>query len=218
MDAHKIGSFIAQRRKALNMTQTELAEQLHVTDKAISRWERGVGLPDINILEPLAQKLDVNLVELIQAKRHETDAVTLQEAENIVWDTIQLSKGNKAPKWIGLVILGISGVITIFLLGLLITDGSVVAYSVGSIVAGLLAWCVPIWQITLAKHTNIVASGVISLGAALTSVAIQFFQIAENVRTGDFAAIEDTIHALCIVVALFGIVTLLLNLLMAKKK
>ena len=54
MDAKMFGAFLAQVRRAQGLTQAELAEQLHVTDKAVSRWERGVGLPDINTLEPLA--------------------------------------------------------------------------------------------------------------------------------------------------------------------
>lgn len=53
MDAKMFGAFLAQVRRAQGLTQAELAEQLHVTDKAVSRWERGVGLPDINTLEPL---------------------------------------------------------------------------------------------------------------------------------------------------------------------
>ncbi len=52
MNYEKIGTFIGKRRKALHMTQKYLAEQLHLTDRAISRWERGVGCPDISILEP----------------------------------------------------------------------------------------------------------------------------------------------------------------------
>ena len=47
MDAAKLGQFIVQRRKEMGMTQLALAEKLNVTDKAVSRWERGVGLPDI---------------------------------------------------------------------------------------------------------------------------------------------------------------------------
>lgn len=45
MDAKMFGAFLAQVRRAQGLTQAELAEQLHVTDKAVSRWERGVGLP-----------------------------------------------------------------------------------------------------------------------------------------------------------------------------
>ena len=49
MDAKEFGAFLAQVRRERNMTQAELAQQLHVTDKAVSRWERGIGLPDINL-------------------------------------------------------------------------------------------------------------------------------------------------------------------------
>lgn len=54
MDARTFGNYLSRMRKAQGLTQAELAEQLHVTDKAVSRWERGIGLPDINTLEPLA--------------------------------------------------------------------------------------------------------------------------------------------------------------------
>ncbi len=66
MDSKKIGAFIAARRKTLGLTQAALAEQLHVTDKAISRWERGVGLPDIGNIQPLAAALGVSTDQLMQ--------------------------------------------------------------------------------------------------------------------------------------------------------
>ena len=53
MDREMLGRFIAQRRKELNLTQRELAEALHVTDKAVSKWETGRGMPGIDTLEPL---------------------------------------------------------------------------------------------------------------------------------------------------------------------
>ena len=65
MDAKNFGAFLAQVRRAQGLTQAELAEQLHVTDKAVSRWERGIGLPDINTLEPLADALDLSLADLM---------------------------------------------------------------------------------------------------------------------------------------------------------
>lgn len=68
MDAKSFGVFLAQQRKKQGFTQAELAEQLHVTDKAVSRWERGIGLPDINTLEPLANALQMTLDELIHAE------------------------------------------------------------------------------------------------------------------------------------------------------
>lgn len=69
MDAKTFGMFIAELRKGKGLTQAQLAGQLHVTDKAVSRWERGVGLPDLANLEALAQALDVTVSELIQCKR-----------------------------------------------------------------------------------------------------------------------------------------------------
>ena len=57
MDAEKFGAFIAAARKEKNMTQKALAGKLHVTDKAVSRWERGLGFPDIHTIEPLAEAL-----------------------------------------------------------------------------------------------------------------------------------------------------------------
>ena len=69
MEAKELGAFIAGIRKEKQITQAELAKRLHVTDKAVSRWERGVGYPDINTLEPLADALGVTLTELMKCSR-----------------------------------------------------------------------------------------------------------------------------------------------------
>lgn len=58
MDAEYTGKQIAERRKALGLTQKALAERLHVTDKAVSKWERGVNFPDLGLMESLALALD----------------------------------------------------------------------------------------------------------------------------------------------------------------
>lgn len=65
MDREMLGRFIAQRRKERNLTQRELAEALHVTDKAVSKWERGAGCPDISLLEPLAEALELSVDQLL---------------------------------------------------------------------------------------------------------------------------------------------------------
>ena len=59
MDKTKIGTFIREQRMALGMTQQQLAEQLHTTNKAISRWETGNAYPDISLLDDLAAALSV---------------------------------------------------------------------------------------------------------------------------------------------------------------
>lgn len=74
MDAKKIGLFIANQRKSLGLTQAELAEKLHVTDKAVSRWERGQGCPDINSIEPLADALEASIAEIMKGEKNLTSS------------------------------------------------------------------------------------------------------------------------------------------------
>ena len=65
VDAKKTGNFIAEKRKEINMSQRELAKYLHITDKAISKWERGLSFPDISLLIPLSELLNVSLYDLL---------------------------------------------------------------------------------------------------------------------------------------------------------
>ena len=81
MEAKKFGQFIAGIRKEKKMTQAELAGKIHVTDKAISRWERGLGFTDIQTLEPLAQALGISVLELMRSERQETEKQDQQPEE-----------------------------------------------------------------------------------------------------------------------------------------
>ena len=65
MDKETFGSFIAKLRREQKMTQQELAEQLHVTDRAVSKWERGLSYPDVTLLEPLASTLGIGVETLL---------------------------------------------------------------------------------------------------------------------------------------------------------
>ena len=69
MDNQKIGRFIAERRKAQHMTQKDLAERLYITDKAVSKWERGLSLPDVTLLSAIAAALDVTMDELLTGEK-----------------------------------------------------------------------------------------------------------------------------------------------------
>lgn len=75
MDVVKIGTFIKNRRAELNMTQKQLAEKLGCTDKAVSRWETGKGLPDMSFLIPLSRELNISVNELLSGEKLLTDAV-----------------------------------------------------------------------------------------------------------------------------------------------
>ena len=80
MDTLKIGKFIAKMRKEKNMTQEDLAKILGVTNKTISRWENGNYMPDLSLLKPLSEVLDISLNELLSGEKD----INIQKAdENI---------------------------------------------------------------------------------------------------------------------------------------
>lgn len=69
MDVVKIGKFIANCRKEKNITQEQLAEKLYITDRAVSKWERGLSLPDADKMLDLCNILDINVNELLNGER-----------------------------------------------------------------------------------------------------------------------------------------------------
>lgn len=82
MDSTKIGRFIGAERRAKGWTQRQLADKLQLTDKAISRWETGKGLPDVSLLLPLANVLDITVGELLAGERRlQPPAMQTAEAE-----------------------------------------------------------------------------------------------------------------------------------------
>ena len=68
MNAYVTGNTVKQLREAKNLTQAELAQRIGVSSKAISKWETGKGLPDISLLQPLAQALGVSVIELMNGE------------------------------------------------------------------------------------------------------------------------------------------------------
>ena len=69
VNTYVTGGVIRQLREALGMTQSELAEKIGVSNKAVSKWETGKGLPDISLLQPLAHALGVSLIELMNGEQ-----------------------------------------------------------------------------------------------------------------------------------------------------
>ena len=91
MDKNTTGRFIAELRKQKGFTQKELAENLMVTDKAISRWETGKGLPDTSLLKPLGDVLGVSVTELLSGKKIE-EVDMKERADNIILEALNYSK------------------------------------------------------------------------------------------------------------------------------
>lgn len=65
MDAKKTGNFICENRKKHGMSQRDLAHKLHITDKAVSKWERGISFSDISMLIPISKVLEISLYDLL---------------------------------------------------------------------------------------------------------------------------------------------------------
>lgn len=92
MNYETIGKFISKKRKEKGFTQKELAEKIGVTDKAVSKWERGLGCPDVSILELLANQLDVSILEILKGRMVENEVIKLTEANDYVKESLNYSK------------------------------------------------------------------------------------------------------------------------------
>lgn len=84
MNQEKTGKFISKLRKEKNMTQMELADKIGVTDRAISKWENGRGMPDLSLLIPLCEILNISVNELLSGERIEKDDYREKSEENII--------------------------------------------------------------------------------------------------------------------------------------
>ena len=83
MDQKKTGAFIAQCRKEKNLTQVQLAELLEITNQAVSKWENGRGMPDVSLLQPLCNALDISLNELFSGEHISAEEYKGKAEENI---------------------------------------------------------------------------------------------------------------------------------------
>lgn len=91
MDLIKIGKYIAAKRKALGLTQKQLAEKLNMSDKSVSKWERGICLPDVSVYLELCKILDISINEFLAGEDIPKETIEQKAEENI----IQITKDNK---------------------------------------------------------------------------------------------------------------------------
>ncbi len=91
MDKEKTGQLIAELRKDKGLTQKQLADALNVTDKAVSKWERGLSFPDISMLEPIAEILDISIMEILTgARQDKNETMTREDASKIIKESVEL--------------------------------------------------------------------------------------------------------------------------------
>lgn len=108
MDQIRIGKFIAAARKAHGMTQKQLAERLSISDKTVSKWERGKGLPEVGLMLPLCEALQITVNDLLSGEKISENNYQKKAEENMM-SLMQENQENKKH----LALSVICGVITV---------------------------------------------------------------------------------------------------------
>ena len=110
MDQIKIGKFIAECRKKVNLTQMQLAEKLGITDKAVSKWERGIAMPDSSIMLELCDILGISVNELLNGEVINMDN-NKQKNEQLLLEMAQELEAKNKTIWVSMwAILIVSGI------------------------------------------------------------------------------------------------------------
>lgn len=121
MDKQKLGKYIVSLRKKQNMTQKDLADKLHVTVPAISKWERGLNFPDIILLEPLANCFNISVAELLsQSPSGQSSPEVKEYIQNLIIIAMNnVQRRQKVQKKLSRLVIA-STLIILLLIGILI--------------------------------------------------------------------------------------------------
>ena len=183
MDAQTTGCRIAEARKQKNLTQKELAEQLHISAAAVSKWERGLNFPDLALLEPLAERLDTTPASLL--------ALEDAPAEEVIRDVVEIS-ATQATKRRALQNRAV-------LLGVICACMPVLAKAFGwmnlnaaALLLGFTAWFTAGVGLFREKRIRMVYV-CISLACCAAALYIPTLIVDLEMRFGAWAAVEDTI-------------------------
>ena len=175
MDCEKIGNFIMQNRKAKKLTQKQLADKLCVTDRAISRWERGVGTPDISLLITLGEILEVSVNEILLGEKIEN--ITKEQSDKILVDSISLYKKNDIKKTVKtiflimIMIISLLFAVTFFNISMIISNLSIcyIFLILGGLFVSLLVFTKLSKDYLLKKKIVIIACVVYSISLVFYS-------------------------------------------------
>lgn len=198
MDQEKIGKFISKCRKEKNITQSELAEKLGVTDRSISNWETGKNMPDLSLFRPLCELLNISINELLSGEKINKEEYQSKFEENII-NTISYSnkKIEQKNKIIGLILL-MFGVL-LSTLGLMAFNPDTHACSF-SIVIGIVFSTIGFYELIKSKSylKNLIFL-VGFFGGYMTIILLfDYIGVAYNKRPPIFSStittIDDTIY------------------------
>lgn len=192
MDAKMTGQRIVQLRKERGLTQGDLAQTLHVSVAAVSKWERGLNFPDLTLLEPLAEALDTSAAELLGLEN--------APAEVVIRDMVTISEQTKAKEAFRLlfrVFLTMVLALAIIPLGNLmlnVLNDPGLQKAVGNVLwplgLGLISWILGCASLIAGKHWR----GLSCLSWVFCALAM-YFPVSDmdyRVKLGDLIGIEDT--------------------------
>ncbi len=145
MNQISIGNYIAEKRRILNLTQTQLAEALGVSNKTISKWENGKCMPDYSIIKKLCETLQITLAELIDGEDGVENSMSAYDNNKIIelFSRIQeLERQRRVLSGAVLIILGIASIALSATVGgshvMDFISGALLGLSIGEIAAGLV--------------------------------------------------------------------------------
>ena len=114
MDAHSLGRRIAALRKEKGWTQKELAARLHVTDKAVSKWETAVNVPDVSLWQPMADLFHISLLEFLGMEGAGAETAVQKIAEISKAEKEKLKREFRGRAWLN---IALSAILFVALLG-----------------------------------------------------------------------------------------------------
>lgn len=120
----KTGAFIAQMRKEQELTQKQLADKLNISDKTVSKWETGKGLPEVSLMMPLCETLRISVNELLSGEKL-TELSYIEKAEENIMDLVKEKEENKKKVILSVIVCVITilaSVTLIMVAGVLETD------------------------------------------------------------------------------------------------
>lgn len=128
MNQEKIGKFILENRRAKKLTQSELAEKLGVTDRAVSNWENGKNMPDLSLFKPLCDILGITINELISGEKISNKEYNEKLEENFINTIDYINKKNIKSNDIKSIFLLIISILGIYLSNILFNDSELQNY------------------------------------------------------------------------------------------
>lgn len=172
MDLKQTGRLIAQARKARGLTQQELAEQIGVTDKAVSRWETGRGFPEVSVLQGLSEALGVSITDLVRGETAPEEDVR-EQADRAVLEALSYS-AQVVRRVVGLLLLFAGGVLALLPLGLVgggMWRWALAVWGAGLMGVGACLYSRRVWQ--WLQRLSRRALGGVSLAALAAALALE---------------------------------------------